>query len=61
MSEKITELKLYTVDELAKLFEVTRRTMYNYVKQGKVKGVKIGGTWKFTEENIKKFVNGEKN
>jgi len=59
MSEKITGLKLYSLQELAKLLEVSERTMHNYIKAGKIKGVKIGGKWKFTEENLKKFINGE--
>lgn len=59
MSEKITDLKLYSLQELAKLLEVSERTMHNYIKSGKIKGVKIGGAWKFTEENLKKFINGE--
>lgn len=59
MSEKITDLKLYSLQELAKLLEVSERTIHNYVKAGKIKGVKIGGKWKFTEESLKKFINGE--
>lgn len=59
MSDKLTDLKLYNVDELSKLLEVTKRTIHNYIKDGKIKGVKIGGQWKFTEENIRKFVNGD--
>ena len=59
MSDKITNLKLYSLQELAKLLEVSERTIHNYVKAGKIKGVKVGGKWKFTEENIRKFVNGE--
>lgn len=59
MSDKLTDLKLYSLQELAKLLEVSERTIHNYVKAGKIKGVKIGGQWKFTEENLKKFINGE--
>lgn len=59
MSEKITDLKLYSLQELAKLLEVSERTLHNYIKSGKIKGVKIGGKWKFTEESLKKFINGE--
>ena len=59
MSDKITNLKLYSLQELAKLLEVSERTIHNYVKAGKIKGVKIGGKWKFTEEHLKKFISGE--
>lgn len=61
MSEKLTDLKLYSLQELAKLLEVTERTLHKYIKSGKIKGVKIGGQWRFTEENIRKFISGDTN
>jgi len=59
MSEKITDLKLYNLHEMAKLLEVSERSIHTYIKTGKLKAVKIGGRWKSTEENLKKFINGE--
>ena len=53
------DLKLYSLEELSKILGVTHRTAWNYVKAGKLKGVKIGGAWKVTEEKLKKFINGE--
>jgi excisionase family DNA binding protein len=53
------DLKLYSLQELSQILGVTHRTAWNYVKAGKLKAVKIGGAWKVTEENLKKFINGE--
>ncbi len=53
------DLRLYSLEELSQLIGVTHRTMWNYVKEGKIKATKIGGAWKVTEENYKRFVNGE--
>ena len=36
------ELKVYTIDEVVELLHVTRRTVYSYIKDGKLKAVKIG-------------------
>ena len=51
-------LKLYTLQELEKLLEVTTRTLLQYIKDGKLKAVKIGGKWKVSEANLQNFING---
>jgi len=53
------DLRLYSLEEVSKLIGVTHRTAWNYVKEGKLKATKIGGAWKVTEENLRKFSNGE--
>ena len=52
------EIRLYGLQEIADALNVTRRTLYNYLKQGKLKAVKIGGEWRVTEENLMSFLNG---
>ena len=52
-------LTLYTLTELERVLGVTHRTLQSYIKDGRLKGVKIGGKWKVSEENLKKFINGE--
>lgn len=52
------DIKLYTLAEMAEMLDVTQRTLLTYLKDGKLKGVKIGGKWRISEENYKKFVNG---
>lgn len=52
-------IKLYTLTELENILGVCHRTLLSYVKNGKLKAVKIGGKWKVTEENLNKFINGE--
>lgn len=54
-----TTIKMYTLADLAKFLKVTERTMYNYIKGGKLKGQKIGGKWLISESNLQKFLNGE--
>ena len=51
-------IKLYTLQELEGLLEVTTRTLLTYIKEGKLKAVKIGGKWKVSEANLQDFVNG---
>ncbi len=44
--------KVYTLEELTELLHLTRRTLYNYIKDGKLKAVKIGREWRVTEETL---------
>ena len=49
----------YTLTELEPILGVTHRTLQSYIKGGRLKGVKIGGKWKVSEETLRKFINGE--
>ena len=51
-----TELKVYTLEEIAELLHITRRTLYTYVKEGKLKAVKVGKYWRVTEKNLEAFL-----
>lgn len=55
----LQNLNVYTLTELEPILGVTHRTLLTYVKDGKLKAVKIGGKYKVSEENLKKFINGE--
>jgi len=48
--------KLYTVEDIAKMTMMTSRTIRNYLKDGILKGRKIGGQWRFTEDDVKNFM-----
>lgn len=48
--------KLYTVEDIATMTNLTTRTIRTYIKDGILKGRKIGGQWRFTEEDIKSFM-----
>lgn len=53
------ELKYYTVTEAMEILKVTRVSIYNYIKSGKLKGSKVAEKWLFTEQQIKDFINGK--
>lgn len=56
---RLEDLRLYTLTELEPILGVTHRTLLTYMKQGRLRGVKIGGKWKVSEETLRRFVNGE--
>lgn len=49
------EQKLYTVADVAELTGLTSRTIRNYLKDGTLRGRKIGVQWRFTEEDIERL------
>lgn len=50
------ELKVYTVEEVAELMTVTKITVYNWIREGKLKAKKIGKYYRITEENLRAFL-----
>lgn len=50
-------IKLYNIGEISELLQTTRRTIYRYIKDGKLQAIKIGGQWKVTEQALKDFLN----
>lgn len=49
----------YSVNELAEQLGVTTRSIRNYLHEGKLKGTKVGGQWKFSERNLFEFLYGD--
>lgn len=58
-TSELEELKIYSLTEIEPILGVTHRTLLTYIKDGRLKGVKIGGKWKVSGENLRKFINGE--
>ena len=52
---------LFGVKEVAELLSVTPRTIMNYIKDGRLRAVKIGGRWRISKDNLKAFCEGEIN
>ena len=52
----MAEMKVYTIDELENLLHVTKRSLYSYIKSGKLKAVKLGKSWRVTEKALEEFL-----
>ena len=50
------EIKVYTLEEIADILKVTRRTLYTYIKAGKLDAVKVGRYWRVREDALRKFL-----
>ena len=51
-------IKYYTVDEVAAITGLTSRTIRTYIAEGKLKGLRLGKQWRFTEEDIAALYTG---
>ncbi len=47
-----TKEDLMTLDDLALYLKVSRRTIYEWLKAGKVPAVKLIGQWRFKKDKI---------
>lgn len=54
-----TNLKVYQLAELEQILGVSYRTLLSYAKDGRLKAVKIGGKWLVSEDNLRRFLNGD--
>lgn len=46
---------LYTIDEVAKMLSIHPRTVRRFIEKGRLKGEKVGGNWRVSEEAVKEM------
>jgi putative molybdopterin biosynthesis protein len=51
-----SEIKVYTLQEVANIIRVSRQTIYNYVTAGRLKATKYGKEYRVTEEDLQEFI-----
>lgn len=51
--------KLYTVKDVATITGFTERTIRNYIRDGRLRGKKIGVQWRFSEDDVKRLFEDE--
>lgn len=55
MAKKIGSLTLYSVDDLSEMLGVSKMTLRSYLREGRIKGRKLGVSWYVTEEAIRNY------
>jgi len=48
---------LYTIEQISEILKVTKRTVYNYIKNSDLKAVKIGKYWRVKHSDLEEFIN----
>ncbi|TVR31127.1 MAG: DNA-binding protein [Balneolaceae bacterium] len=57
MPRKIGSLTLYSIDDLHEMLGVSKMTLRAYLREGRLKGRKLGVQWYVTEEAIREYFN----
>ena len=51
--------KILTTKELSEYLQLTEVTIYKYVSEGKIPGMKIGSRWRFEKDRIDDLLKNE--
>ena len=52
--------RLMDLDELAKYLRLQKQTIYNWLHQGKISGIKVGGVWRFERREVDTWLKSKK-
>lgn len=48
--------RLIDIDELADYLKLKKQTIYNWLSQGKIAGIKVGGVWRFDRKDVNNWL-----
>jgi excisionase family DNA binding protein len=52
--------RLMNIDELAEYLRLQKQTIYNWLSQGKLSGIKVGGVWRFSRKDVDNWLRSRK-
>ena len=51
--------KFYTPEQIAQLLQVNVVTVHRWLRDGKLKSIKLGRLWRVSSENLEEFVHSK--
>ncbi len=57
MPKQIGDLTLYSVDDLHEQLGISKMTLRTYLREGRIRGRKLGVSWYVTEDAIREYFN----
>lgn len=48
--------KVYTPQQAAEILSISEKTLMNWLRAGKIKGVKVGRLWRILEQDLEEFL-----
>jgi excisionase family DNA binding protein len=58
-SRLMTDQQLLTPEQVAERLQISRWTVMDYLRSGKLKGHKVGRLWRIKEQDLEDFLEGE--
>jgi DNA binding domain, excisionase family len=55
---KTAKKEVYSLHEVEELLQVTQRSLYNFIKDGRLRAFKAGREWRVTREALEDFTKG---
>ncbi len=52
--------RLMDVEELAHYLKLKKQTIYNWLNQNKITGIKVGGVWRFDKRDIDSWLRSQR-
>ncbi|MEP6758833.1 MAG: helix-turn-helix domain-containing protein [Actinomycetota bacterium] len=56
MSARFTQARLLTVNEVADLLRVSRMTVYRLIKEGQIKALRVGRSYRLREDDVDEYL-----
>ena len=50
---------MFTIQEVADMFHVTRKTVYNWINAGRLRAMRVGGTLRVDQAEIDRIKQGK--
>ena len=52
----MAEEKIYSLNDLIDLLQVSRKTLIDYIKKGKIKAFRVGNAYRVTDESLQDYI-----
>jgi excisionase family DNA binding protein len=52
--------RLMDIEELADYLKLKRQTIYNWLSQGRISGIKVGGVWRFERREVDNWLKSKR-
>lgn len=52
-------MNLLDVDDLARYLKLRKQTIYNWLNQRKITGIKVGSVWRFDKKEVDKWLRSQ--
>jgi excisionase family DNA binding protein len=54
----MTDRRFFTPEQVAELLQISRVTVMDYLRKGRLKGYRVGKLWRIKEEDLEAFLEG---
>jgi len=56
VSDMSTTDRVYSIPEVCDILQLTTRTIYKYIREGKLEATKVGKYWRVTHKSLQEFL-----